>query len=116
MKPIAKFLLWLIGVAIPVFIAACYGLPARFSKSGKVIDSESEQGIDNIQVTCLVNGKEEYVTNSYDNGNFTLWYNTPCDKLSFEDVDGENNGLYQARTMTFCQECESVTVEMIREN
>lgn len=117
MRTLAKFFLWLIGIAIPVVIAACYGMPARFSKSGKVIDSVTKQGIEGIQVTCVDGWGLSYdaTAHAYVGGEFTLWYDDPCSELRLEDIDAEANGLYQPRAVPFCHECESLTIELTRE-
>lgn len=112
MKLISKFFLWLIGVAIPVVIAACYGAPYGFSKSGKVIDSDSKSGINNIQVSCLSSGVEQDMAYTGSDGSFWLNYDY-CDELKIEDIDGEENGgTYLPRTIPFCEECEDLTIEL----
>lgn len=115
MRLIARFFLWLLGIAIPIFIAACYGPPARFSKSGKVIDSESKQGVDGIEVSCLLGDQAEDITTTYGGGDFLLYFNTACDQLRFDDVDGDQNGVYQSRTIPYCSDCQDITVELVRQ-
>jgi len=111
----ARFLLWLIGVALPVFIAACYGMPYRFSKQGRVIDAETKQGIPNIMVSCVRAGRDEFTIPSWENGRFELSYDLPCDELRLEDTDGEENGgRFEAKTVPFCESCDEITVEMSR--
>ena len=115
MKLLAKFLLWLIGTAIPVFIAACYGAPYYWNtKSGQVIDSDSKEGIGGIQVTCIDSyGNAGDVSYSYEDGAFTVSYGQPCDHLLLEDVDGpDNGGQYVRRSVPFDEECEDLTIEL----
>ena len=112
MKWIAKFFLWLLSIAIPVFIAACYGPSVKYSKSGKIIDGQSRLGVQGIQVTCMVNGRVEDTAISEVNGDFIIWYNTPCDELHFKDVDGVSNGQHPDQTETFCKDCPSIDVEL----
>jgi hypothetical protein len=113
MKWIAKILLWIIGVAIPVVIAACYGMPYKFSKTGKVVDAETKAGIDGIQVTCVQGGQDEDVAFTY-SGDFTLWYDIPCDTLQIKDVDGAQNGEYQDREIEFCESCDTLSIELLK--
>jgi hypothetical protein len=113
MRLVARCFLWLLTVAVPVVIAACYGPMYRFSKSGKVIDSQTKEGINNIQVTCLRNGYEQDVAYSLTTGQFDIYYDAACDELLFEDIDGEENGgTYVQRTVEFCEECPEMTVEL----
>jgi hypothetical protein len=112
MRIIAKFFLWLITVAIPVVIAACYGPLYKYSKSGKVVDSETQEGINGIQVSCMVGGSPWDVTYSDPQGEFLLMYDRPCDELQLEDVDGDQNGRYLTTTAPFCEDCTTIAVEM----
>ena len=112
-RPLARLLLWLTTVAIPVFIAACYGAPYRYSKTGKVIDAESEDGIDGIQVTCVEGDYETSMAYTGPDGVFWLSYDAPCDALRIEDVDGEDHGgVYLPRTVPFDEDCAELTVEL----
>ena len=43
MKLAEKALLGFISVVVPVIVAACYGVPYRYSKSGKVVDKDTGQ-------------------------------------------------------------------------
>ncbi len=116
MRRFARFFLWLMGVAVPVFLAACYGMPYRFSKIGKVIDSESKTGINGIEVSCLNNEQVLDVSHSYEDGKFEIWYDQPCDVLVFEDVDGEENGgLYSQKQIVFDEDTDNIIVEMDQE-
>jgi hypothetical protein len=122
MRLIARFFLWLIGIAIPVVIAACYGIGYRFSKSGKVTDSKSKQGIDGIRISCVRSGqvvsstssrKVSYPSGNTGSGYFDIDYNTPCDELRFEDTDGpQNGGQYATKSMPFCESCSDASVEL----
>ena len=113
MRIIAKFFLWLVTCAIPVVIAACYGMAYRYSKTGHVIDSETKEGIQGIEVTCLVGSDEHSMTYTGEDGYFWLEYDVRCDKLRIDDVDGEDNGgLYVGRTVDFCKDCEDITIEL----
>ncbi len=113
MRLIAKFFLWLISVAIPVVIAACYGAPFAYSKTGKVVDSETKEGVNGIQVACLLDGYEQDVAYSWEDGTFWIHYDAPCDSLHLEDVDGEDNGgYYEPRTVPIDEDCEELVVEL----
>ena len=113
MRTIARFFLWLVTAAIPVVIAACYGMPYKYSKSGHVIDSETKEGIQGIQVTCVVNDSDYSMAYTYEEGAFVIEYDADCDALRVEDVDGEDNGgTYLPRTVAFCKDCQDITIEL----
>lgn len=113
MKWAYRCMLWLLGVAIPVFLAACYGMPYRFSKTGKVVDRATGDGIYGLKVSCPANG---YSQSDYTNpdGSFTLFYDTPCERLEISDTDGDDNGRYQDKAVPFCDECAEQVVELER--
>lgn len=113
MRIIAKFFLWLTTIAIPVVIAACYGMAYKFTKTGHVVDSETKAGIQGISVSCMVGGNVEAADTTYEDGSFWLEFNTACDELLVEDVDGEDNGgQYVDRSVPFCKDCEDITIEL----
>ncbi|MCU0662059.1 MAG: hypothetical protein MUC50_07005 [Myxococcota bacterium] len=92
---IEKAILALFTAVFPVFIAACYGMPAGDFVDGAV-KSSSGTPIPNILVRCLKRGVEQDATYTMgEDGSFVLGPfedSPPCDELSFEDVDGEENG------------------------
>ncbi|MCP4601724.1 MAG: hypothetical protein GY847_14615 [Proteobacteria bacterium] len=122
MKWIAKPLLWIFTSALPVFIAACYGVYQEEGYwdtdsdsgsyiGGRVVDKTSGNGIYDIQVDCIEassdtdsgadtgtdsGANEEIVSTTYtmeNDGAFMLQEDIDdCDFLQFKDVDGEENG------------------------
>jgi hypothetical protein len=115
-RTIARFLLWILTSAIPVFLAACYGAPYGYSKNGRVIDSESKEGISGIKVICSENGNDWNYSYSWTDGYFNVDYDVPCDKLVLVDEDGlENGGFYPRRVVPFDEDCDEITVEMTRD-
>ena len=97
-KLFKKALLWLITAFIPVVVAACYGMMYSFDTSGKVIDKDTREGIDGIEVKCIVDDKNdvEDIDVTFD-GEFMLAFDRQCKKLVFEDFDGKDNGGYYCR-------------------
>jgi hypothetical protein len=98
-RSVARFLLWVVTGAVPFVIAACYGVMYSFSRSGRVVDAVTHQGIEGIQVTCRAGGYVQSGTTSWTDGQFLLEYDQPCETVDFTDVDGVANGSYQATSV-----------------
>lgn len=134
MKIIKRSLLWMLTAAVPVFIAACYGISYSFTKSGRVLDKVSRAGIANIQVSCADPLEQAPVydagvgedggatedagyqpvgfTSSAD-GSFFYGSDVVCNKLKFEDVDGQQNGgLYLTKIESIDSSDGELVVEM----
>ena len=112
MKPIHRFFLWVLGLIMPVFIAACYGMPYGFTKTGRVLDRHTRQGVPGLKVICVEQGSEWNYDYSAVDGSFMLPYDYGCDEVKITDVDGQENGLYQEKSVPFCDECDVMEVEV----
>ncbi|MEK7705105.1 MAG: hypothetical protein AAB426_09115 [Myxococcota bacterium] len=115
MRVVKKALLWVVSTAIPVTIAACYGVAYRFShsQSGRVLDAATSNGIAGIEVTCLVADGEQSTTYSREDGAFELPYEEPCDSVRAADVDGaENGGTYATETVPFDENADELVIEL----
>jgi len=113
MKWLDKLLLGLMTAVAPVYIACAYGSPYSYDKHGKVVDADTKQGIEGIEVTCLRADQEVSVVDSGSDGSFVLSYDEPCDQARFVDIDGEDNGgLYQTNLVPFDEDAVNWTVEM----
>jgi hypothetical protein len=101
LKHLARIVLKLATLGIPVVIAACYGMPYQYSRQGRVIDKSTHLGIGGIRVTCLdEEGAVDSETRSGENGSFVLYYDQICATLMAEDDDGaENGGKYKATSL-----------------
>ncbi len=111
MKQIARAALRLVLLAVPCVIAACYGMSARFTKQGRVIDKDSHVGVGDIKVGCIDStGKEvasaitttAWVDPASDGGErapdagvevpdtttgtYTLWHDIECAHLEVTDT------------------------------
>jgi hypothetical protein len=112
-----KALLWLITTAVPVVVAACYGVMYAFSKSGKVVDKHTGEGIYGLQVSCVVSNRNdvEDSTYTYEDGGFVLGFDRECNMIVIEDVDGEENGGYYGdRVINYNDFNETDPIEMER--
>ncbi|MBI5544480.1 MAG: hypothetical protein HY901_11355 [Deltaproteobacteria bacterium] len=111
MKSLARACLRLAMLAVPVVIAACYGPIARYSRSGKVIDKDTHANLSDIEVSCVSkDGIEAESARSYQ-GDFTLYYDVPCDH--FEASDTVSPARYQKQTVAFSEESAgTLTISM----
>jgi hypothetical protein len=113
MRQLARALLKLATLAIPVVIAACYGVQYAFSKSGKVIDKSTHAGINGIKVSCvLADGTVESECYSDSEGSFVLMFDNACSKVTAEDVDGTENGKYSRAEIAYSEESSVLLLEM----
>ncbi len=98
-KRFANVVLKVFALGIPMLIAACYGMPARYSRTGKVVDADTHDLLSDIKINCVDgSGAVTDYTNSYD-GNWTLYYDEPCDHLTAEDT--QSPARYQNQTVSF---------------
>ncbi len=44
MRRLARVALWILGIAFPVFLAACYGPPHSYSRTGNVTENPGDPG------------------------------------------------------------------------
>ncbi len=85
MKKLARACLRLTLFALPMAIAACYGMVARYNKEGKVVDKDTHESLSDITVKCVdAQGAVLGTATSY-SGNFTLPHDEPCDHLEASD-------------------------------
>ncbi|MGC4117121.1 MAG: hypothetical protein QM765_21690 [Myxococcales bacterium] len=100
MKRLASIALKVVILGIPMVIAACYGVAARYSRRGNVQDVDTHSALQDIKVSCV--DKSGTVTdygNSDSNGNWSVYYDEPCDHLEAEDT--MSPARYQKATVTF---------------
>lgn len=117
MKWIWKLCLWFTSVAVPIVIAACYGMPYRFAKDGKVVDAQTKKGIAYIDISCVKDDRTVSSFNSWEDGHFVLQYDKPCDSLLIEDIDGEENGgVYKTKSVAYDPiDDEPIIIELERD-
>jgi hypothetical protein len=130
MKIVKRSLLWLLTAAVPVVIAACYGVMTNYKKV-QVINSADKAPISGIQVRCdhivLEDGGagsedggsasedagiEGNVFTTDSEGRATIEYSIFCDSLSFTDVDGAENGQFDSKTIDFVEGDDEEVVEL----
>lgn len=52
MRRMSRFLLGIVTTAIPVVIAACYGMAYEFAQRGKVVNKSTKAGVAGLRVEC----------------------------------------------------------------
>lgn len=114
MKPVAAWLLRLVTLISPVFIAACYGMPFERHLTGKVVASATGLAIQGIKVSCASKPDGGYWYLNIDSagyqltdggyyvagtpsvtdgsGNFDLRCRGPVEHLLAQDIDGAEHG------------------------
>ena len=85
MKRLASIALKVVALGIPMVIAACYGMPARFSRSGKVIDQDTHDPLSDIKVSCMDKSGNAADIAVSDGGDWLLYFDAACDHLEAED-------------------------------
>jgi hypothetical protein len=109
MRTLARACLRLVTVAMPAFIAACYGVIAKYTTDGKVIDKDTHDPVSSIKVTCESATGADLGSAISANGDFFLAYDTPCEHLAATDL--VTPARYQDSTTPFTTG-HTVTVEM----
>ena len=112
MKSIHRLFLWVLGLIMPVFIAACYGMPYGFTKTGRVLDRNTRQGISGLKVICVQGGSDWNYDVAGHDGSFVISHDNGCDEVRVEDTDGDDNGLYKETAVPFCHECDEMEIEV----
>ena len=115
MKKLLKISSAICGAILTVLgFSACapvdkYGMPPSKYISGKVSDKVSGKAIEGIQVTNWSGGDKygvpavsytEQFAFTDENGNYTLRTYEILPNLTFSDIDGMENGLYNDTTVT----------------
>lgn len=111
MKRLAKVLLKAVTLAVPVVIAACYGMPMQ-TRRGRVIDAATSQPIRGIQVSCVIGDVVNSQTTTWDDGTFDLEYDEPCAVVRAEDTDGAENGSYQTAEVNFSEGPDDLVIPL----
>lgn len=115
----------LAAMPLTLSVCSCYGAPATYhSRSGRVIDRETHEGIARIRVDCVdaagaVLNSEESWAEAGEEGRFELGYDedAPCDHIEATDgrpLDG-GEGRYLKASAPFAQGSAHLTILMDRE-
>ncbi len=97
MKIVKRIALGALTAVSGVLIACAYGM--SYSWRGQVRDSSTQQPIPGIQVGCVHNGQEVANTTTDTDGYYSMSESLDCDELTFTDVDGADNGQYDATSI-----------------
>lgn len=94
MKIIKRLALGAVTAASGVLIACAYGM--SYAWRGQVTDRSTNQPVPGIQVECEDGGQGVATTYTDASGYYEISDNFNCDRLVFTDVDGADNGAYDA--------------------
>ena len=111
MKTKLKCLLALLALSL----AACGA--TRFTRQGRVIDSENHLGIPDVKVDCvLADGTVEDSELTSAEGTFALWYDQRCDHLHAQDQSAADGGTarYADTEAPYNNGSGDIAVEMAR--
>ena len=89
MRRLVRFMLRIVTTAVPVVIAACYGVPYNFTQRGRVVDRDTKQGIGGLMVECRTASDATTESNySGTDGSFVLiaLNAADCQKVAVEDL------------------------------
>jgi len=128
MTRVARILVGIFTFAIPVFIAACYGVRGYY-KGGKVLDKATRLGISDIDVTCMQaqpRGSLERGGSSRthdDTGSYLVYNDVACTSLLAEDAlkketadggtpSGSRTARYTAKLVPFDEAAAQIDIEL----
>jgi hypothetical protein len=98
MKILKRLALGALSGVSGVLIACAYGV--SYSWGGQVRDAVTSDPIPGIRVGCERDGQEVDSTTTGPDGEYRFNGETHCDELQFTDVDGAENGSYDATQIT----------------
>lgn len=100
MRKMSRFLLGIVTTAIPVVIAACYGMAYQFSQRGKVVNKTTKAGVAGLRVECRTDSNAMTDrTYSATDGSFDLYTSSRggCKTIAVDD-DRESGARYASTT------------------
>lgn len=97
-----------------VTFQACYGTPQNYANiEGNISDNDTQQGIAGLQVN-IISDSDSLSTTTDSSGNFYtgIITNDKNLQITVEDIDGEQNGTYNAynTSLDFVQEPIKITL------
>jgi hypothetical protein len=98
MKIVKRMALGALSAATSVLIACAYGM--SYSWGGYVRDSDTSDPIPGIRVDCEKDTQQVATATTNANGYYEFGEGVECDQLLFTDVDGADNGSYDATQIT----------------
>ena len=133
MKKLYRALVYLVTFAVPVVIAACYGVPYRFGRGGKVLDKNSRQPVSQIDLSCESSDAGSFYVDTTDElGEFKVTDFENCPELRAVDslavpgdagvsdagaADAGRIARYATKTgIPFGPDAGSITIELDRSN
>ena len=113
MRIISRFLLGIVTTAIPVVIAACYGMAYTFSQRGRVIDRDSKAGVPGLRVDCRsASNATTDSTLSASDGAFDLHALSPASCATIAVQDEREVGPHYPATTVASNSAQNLVIEV----
>ena len=113
MKTVSRWMLGLVTSAIPVVIAACYGVAYTFSQRGRVVDKSTKAGVVGLKVECrsTINAVGD-ISYSENDGQFSLFGTSRDSCANVRVTDEREVGTHYATTTVPSNQNKTMTIEV----
>jgi hypothetical protein len=113
MRRISRLFLKVVTLAVPVFIAACYGIAYSFSQRGKVLDRDTKKGIADLRVECRSTSDAiTDMTHTAWDGTFQLYAQSETACTTIAVLDDRNTSKPYASTTVKSNSATDLTIEV----
>jgi hypothetical protein len=113
MKNVSRWMLGLVTSAIPVVIAACYGVAYTFSQRGRVVDKSSKAGVAGLKVECRsTSNAVGDISYSESDGQFSLFATSSDSCTNVRVTDEREVGTHYATTTVPSNHNQTLTIEV----
>lgn len=116
MKNVSRWVLGLVTSAVPLVIAACYGVAYTFSQRGRVVDKNSKAGVAGLRVECRSTGNSVTdISYSETDGQFFLSTMNAGSCANVQVSDEREVGKHYATTTVPSDASKTLTIEVSQE-
>jgi hypothetical protein len=113
MKTVSRWMLGLVTSAIPVVIAACYGVAYTFSQRGRVVDKSTKAGVAGLKVECRSSSNAvSDMSYSENDGQFSLFATNSASCVNVRVTDEREIGARYATATVPSDPNKTLTIEV----